>query len=419
MANNRDLLKEAIADAKAVKETAIANAKAALEEAFAPRLTSMLSAKLEEMEKEDMDEGYDEVDEMKDSKEVEEGMEKEMDEAKDEMYEAEDMDEEMDLDEILAELEEGEDKEDMKEAEEMDEAKEDLDEAKEEMDEAEEIDEAEEDEEVEVDAESEDEDEEIDLEEMSEEDLKDFIEDVIADMVKAGELEAGEEFDAEEEDMEDMDDMEADDEIEVEDDVEMTMEGEEKEMDEVINEEEIEEGIKDIAKRIWTDPEMLGAIITVDGKKVSLKDFMSMAGDAANAGVKGAPGAVGSNVGGGGAGTMEEAESIMEEVNALRDELNEVNLLNAKLLYVNKIFRSRNLTESQKSKVLAAFDKAGSVNEVKLVFETITESVTAKKEVVKESLGRASKAAGVAPTRQPIVEVDSQVARWQKLAGIK
>ena len=50
---NRDLLKEAIADAKALKETAIANAKAALEEAFEPRLKSMLSAKLEEMEKED------------------------------------------------------------------------------------------------------------------------------------------------------------------------------------------------------------------------------------------------------------------------------------------------------------------------------------------------------------------------------
>jgi len=50
---NRDLLKEAIADAKALKETAIANAKAALEEAFEPRLKSMLSAKLEEMEKEE------------------------------------------------------------------------------------------------------------------------------------------------------------------------------------------------------------------------------------------------------------------------------------------------------------------------------------------------------------------------------
>ena len=46
----RDILKEAIADAKAVKETAIANAKAALEEAFTPQLKSMLAAKLEEME---------------------------------------------------------------------------------------------------------------------------------------------------------------------------------------------------------------------------------------------------------------------------------------------------------------------------------------------------------------------------------
>ena len=51
MSKNRDLLKEAIADAKSVKEVAIANAKLALEEAFTPHLKSMLSAKLEEMEK--------------------------------------------------------------------------------------------------------------------------------------------------------------------------------------------------------------------------------------------------------------------------------------------------------------------------------------------------------------------------------
>jgi len=50
----KDLLKEAIADAKAVRETALANAKLALEEAFTPRLQSMLSAKLaEEMSEED------------------------------------------------------------------------------------------------------------------------------------------------------------------------------------------------------------------------------------------------------------------------------------------------------------------------------------------------------------------------------
>ena len=51
-----DLLKQAIADAKAVKETALANAKLALQEAFAPRLEGMLSSKLrEELEDDDMD----------------------------------------------------------------------------------------------------------------------------------------------------------------------------------------------------------------------------------------------------------------------------------------------------------------------------------------------------------------------------
>jgi len=189
---------------------------------------------------------------------------------------------------------------------------------------------------------------------MSEEDLKNFIEDVIADMVESGELEAGEEFEAEDEEVE------GDEEIEVEDETEMAMEGEE-EMEEVVNEEEEVEEAKD----------------------------------------------------------EDDMKEIMAEIDALKAELNEVNLLNAKLLYVNKIFRSKNLTESQKSKVVTAFDKAGSVNEVKLVFETLSESMIAKKEVVKENLGRASKAAGVAPTKQPIVEVDSQVARWQKLAGIK
>ena len=389
MANNRDLFKEAIADAKAVKETAIANAKAALEEAFAPRLTSMLSAKLEEME--DMDEGYDDVDEMKHSKEVEEAKE-DMDEG----YGKKDMDEEVDLDEILAELEEGdEEKEDVKEADEMDET----------------IDEAEEDEEVEVDAEEseEDEDEEIDLEEMSEDDLKSFIEDVIADMVEAGELEAGEDFEAEDE----MDSEEEMD-IDVEDDTEEIMEGEEE-----VNEEkeDMDEGVMDKLKAIYNDPEVLGKLITVDGKKMSLKDFLAMAGGATAGSMAGGGQASSTKTPGSGVAEGED-EDMMEEVNALRAELHEVNLLNAKLLYANKIFRAKTLKEAQKVKVLEAFDKAETVKEVKLVFETLTEEVEETKTVVKENLGRASKAAGVAPKRQ-IVEVNSQVARWQKLAGIK
>jgi len=62
---NRDFLKEAIADAKAVKESAIANAKVALEEAFSPQLQAMFAQKLEEMDKEEVEEGYDEMDEAK------------------------------------------------------------------------------------------------------------------------------------------------------------------------------------------------------------------------------------------------------------------------------------------------------------------------------------------------------------------
>ena len=50
-----DILKEAIADAKAVRETALQNAKMALEEAFTPQLKNMLSAKLKEDEMEDDD----------------------------------------------------------------------------------------------------------------------------------------------------------------------------------------------------------------------------------------------------------------------------------------------------------------------------------------------------------------------------
>ena len=280
------------------------------------------------------------------------------------------------------------------------------------------IDEAEEDE-VEVDAEEEiegeDEDEEIDLEEMSEDDLKSFIEDVIADMVESGELEAGEEFEAEGEEAE------GEEEIDIEDETEEIMEGEKEEVDESVNEEkeDMDEGMMDKLKAIYNNPEVLGKLITVDGKKMSLKDFLAMAGGATAGSMAG--GGQASSVKTPGSGVAEgEDEDMMEEVNALRAELHEVNLLNAKLLYTNKIFRAKNLKESQKVKVLEAFDKASNVKEVKLVFETLTEEVKETKTVVKENLGRASKASGmIAENKAPIVDVNPQVARWQRLAGIK
>jgi len=344
---NRDFLKEAIADAKAVKESAIANAKVALEEAFSPQLQAMFAQKLEEMDKDEVEEGYDEMDEAKKS---EKEMDESIKEANYEMDEAEEMDEEMDLDEILAELE----KDEMKEgSDEMYEEKEEVNEAEEE--------EAEMDseEEVEVDAE-EGEDEEIDLEDMSEEDLKKFIEDVIEDMVKAGELEAGEDF---EDDVEV--DVDAEGEIEVEDD-EMTAvdmaEGED--MDE--GKEEMDEA----------------------------KDEMDE--------------------------VKKELDEALETIAALKSELNEINLLNAKLLYANKIFKSKNMTESQKAKVLGAFDKAGTVSEVKVVFETLNENFKPAKKTVNEGvIGSASKATGlVKEAKQPIVESDEMVNRFKKLAGI-
>ena len=89
-------------------------------------------------------------------------------------------------------------------------------------------------------------------------------------------------------------------------------------------------------------------------------------------------------------------------------------------MYVNKIFKAKNLSESQKTKVVSAFDRATSVKEVENTFKTLQETVSAetKKSSLKESVGFASKAMGNAPAR-PIVEADAFVTRWQQLAGIK
>jgi hypothetical protein len=113
-------------------------------------------------------------------------------------------------------------------------------------------------------------------------------------------------------------------------------------------------------------------------------------------------------------------DEALKAIKILKKEINESNLLNSKLLYVNKIFRNKNLTESQKVKVLSAFDKATSVRETKVIYETLNEGLVSKtttKSSIKESLGMASKPAGVAP-KQPIVESDQMVQRFQKLAGI-
>ena len=115
-----------------------------------------------------------------------------------------------------------------------------------------------------------------------------------------------------------------------------------------------------------------------------------------------------------------ELEQALETIEQLKVDLHETNLLNSKLLYVNKIFKANNLNESQKVNVIAAFDKAETVKEVKLVFETVSENMVTKKETtIKEHKGMASKATGTTARKPEVIsEVSDAVRRMQKLAGI-
>jgi hypothetical protein len=84
---------------------------------------------------------------------------------------------------------------------------------------------------------------------------------------------------------------------------------------------------------------------------------------------------------------------------------------------MNKLFKSNSLTESQKLKVINALDRATTVKEVKSTYEIMKESFETKKSQLKESIGFASKPAGMAP-KANIMEADTFINRWQKLAGI-
>jgi len=116
----------------------------------------------------------------------------------------------------------------------------------------------------------------------------------------------------------------------------------------------------------------------------------------------------------------EELEEAYKTIKSLKKTINEVNLLNAKLLYTNKLFRTFDLNENQKVKVLENFDRTSSVREVKLVFSTIAENLNVarkRKAVVKE--GYASRATqSSAPKKEIISEGNELAARWKKLAGL-
>ena len=295
----KDLLKEAIADAKAVKQTALANAKLALEEAFTPRLQSMLSAKLaEELSEEEEEvedtytEGEEEVDYVDNEAPVEEGEEGEESHSEEEMTEEEGEEEEM----------------------------------------------------------TEEEDDDLDLEEIIRELEGDDSEEEVAEpaMTEEGEEEMEEEpavSEGEEGEDEDIDINE----------IIRSLREEDEEAEEVTEEEESEE--------------------------------------------------------------LEEAYNV---IRFLKGKINEVNLLNAKLLYSNKLFRNFALNEGQKMKVIENFDRAHNLREVKLVFSTLAEGFKSPsiKKSIKESY--ASKpVASTKPAKRILSEGADLASRFQKLAGLK
>lgn len=350
MSKNTTIFNEAIAEAKAIRETAMANAKLALEEAFTPRLKEMMSSKLEALAEEELEEEmYEELEE--------ENMEN--------------MEEEISLEELLSELEdleEGE-KEEMEESIDLEEAK--------------------------------DEDE---VGEITVDELKDIIRDVMADIM--GDTE---EMDAEEEMMEPEEEMETEEETE------------EISLDEIlaeINSLDETDDLDEYGTSRMREPsdsaaagadELIKMVKSAIAKTPELaKKFYSAlqtAGGAAGAAMRSEA-------------DEKEIEEAMNTISTLRSELNEVNLLNAKLLYVNKLFKAKTLNESQKVKVINAFDRAETVKEAKNIYETLNESlILTQKSPLKENLSFASKAVGVAD-KQIIVESNDFIARMQKLAGI-
>ena len=362
------LLKEAIADAKAVRETALANAKIALEEAFTPHLKSMLSRKLQaEMDGEgevETDEQYsdedEEMTEEMDSSEIGAADNKEPDAAAAEA-DAQGPEEEGAPVQAGMEDEEAEETEQpMGENQEMGTEDEDAEMAPEQP--------MGEQEEPGIEAED---------EYMSDED------DDLAEVLRQLEAEMADEEDempAEEPAMEP--------EAPAEEPAAAEAPAEEPAM--AADEEEID--LDEIIKALSEE----GGIEDENEEPVAEQEAQDEDDPVA------------------------ELEEYKQTVAYLKDKLSEVNLLNAKLLYTNKLFRSRNVSETQKMKVIEQFDRAANVREVKLVYTTFAESM--KRKPVNESARRksqASKPMTSTQSKKPIIgeQVDFKT-RMKKLANI-
>jgi hypothetical protein len=376
------LLKEAIADAKAVRETAIANAKIALEEAFTPRLQSILSKKLQaEMEGDD-EEKVEEVNEDNDtSSEIGKGDNKM---PADKAYSAQ-----TDLSGISKQSGEA-----GSEVEDYDKVK-DLTEGEDEMGDDESHDEAPAMEGEDAMAPEHDGEESHDEDEL---DLESIIRELEAQIAQEGD---DEEAPAEE--------------VPAEAPVAAPTEAPATEGEDAHAEPDADNmgGASDHDADNADDEIDLDEILREMGYGEDENSEEDKAEDAAEDKAK-----------------MESLQAELEEalavIKSLKGTINEVNLLNAKLLYANKLFRGYNLTNEQKVKVVENLDRTTSVREVKLVYATLSESMkftgTERKVASKKTMteGFASKAqASTAPAKEIISENTNELAnRFKQLAGI-
>jgi hypothetical protein len=370
------LLKEAIADAKAVRETALANAKLQLEEAFTPRLKSILSQKLraeaENMEADDEMGGEEEeekVEEELSSSNIGNGAQPTLDsaEAEDELGAA---DVTKTSGEPEAEVEDYEFAKSITE-EEDEESAEDAAEDAAEYNEGEEM-------------------EDDSMEAPSEDDLD--LEAIIRELEDELGAADSEEDEAEYQTEDAADPMAAQD-------------GDETPL--AYNEGEDEGSAEDAAEDAAEDEQELNIEAII--KELEDEEAAEEEEKAAVAEAK---------------SLKSELAEAISVIKTLKSTINEINLLNAKLLYSNKLFRGYNLTNEQKSKVIDSFDRTGTIREVKLVYSTIAESMKMggsikKVESVKritEGASKPQKSTGV--EKQIISENSAYSDRFKQLAGL-
>jgi len=375
-----DILKEAIADAKALRATALENAKIALEEAFTPRLKNMLSQKIQsEVEGEDeveermydedeVEDGHEDVSETEHEDDVAERMH---DEDEDEVKEAEHMEDEDEHMEDEGEHMETETEDEMSdEGEHMEDEDGHMEDEGEHMeDEGEHLEDEDEDE-LDLESVIKELEEELDTSAVGDSENKEPS-DSASDSSAIGQGPEAEGSD-EEGGKENSDDEVVKEPVTEAEKSEMSDEDEEIDLDEVIKALSEEEGMED------EDEEE-----SVDEMKTTLKEYK-------------------------------------DTIGFLREKLNEVNLLNAKLLFTNKLFRGFGLNNNQKLSVVEQFDRTKNLREIKLVYTTLAESFKGNgNKRVNESKGQASKpVASTAPKKEVLSEGAEMKNRFRKLANL-